>query len=203
MRLTNSEIRAKARQALGGQIFAGPWLTALLISLAIGAILAAASGISYGIGSVLLTGPLYLGLNLAYLKLVRGEEMKFETAFAGCNDFGSNFVLGIMQSLLIFLWSLLCYIPGIIKGYAYSMAFFIKADHPEYGWRECLNESERMMNGHKMDYFLLQLSFIGWTIVGTLACGIGTLWVTAYISASNAVFYDELKKSEFEFSSEE
>lgn len=203
MRLTNSEIRAKARQVLGGQIFAGPWLTALLISLVIGAVLAAASGISYGIGSFLLTGPLYLGLNLAYLKLVRGEEVKLGTAFAGCDDFGSNFVLGLMHSLLIFLWSLLCYIPGLIKGYAYSMAYFIKADHPEYGWRECLNESERMMNGHKMEYFRLQLSFVGWYIVGALVCGIGTLWVTAYMSAANAIFYEELKKSEIGFSSAE
>jgi len=203
MRLTNSEIRAKARAALGGQIFSNTWLTALLISLVIGAVLGAANSISCGVAVFLLTGPLYLGLNLAYLKLARGEEMKFENAFAGMNDFGSNLVLGFMQMLLVSLWSLLCFIPGIIKGYAYSMTYFIKADHPEYGWRECLNESERMMKGHKMDYFCLELSFLGWIIVGTLACGIGTLWVTPYMSTANAIFYEELKRAEFGFSTAE
>lgn len=196
MRLSNSQIRAKAREVLGDGIFSNNWLIAILISFVVGVIIAAASSISAGIGTILVIGPLYLGLNLAFLKLARGEGIKFETAFVGLNDFGSNLILGFMQSLLIFLWSLLCFIPGIIKTYAYSMAFFIKADHPEYGWRECLTESDRMMNGHKMDYFCLQLSFIGWMIVGYLVCGIGTLWVTAYMSTANAIFYDELKRAE-------
>ena len=50
---------------------------------------------------------------------------------------------------LSFLWSLLLFIPGIVKAYAYSMVYYVKADHPEYGWRECLDESQRLMTGHK------------------------------------------------------
>ena len=108
---------------------------------------------------------------------------------------------------LEFSLTILCCIPGIIKAYAYSMAYFIKCDHPEYGWRECLDESEKMMNGNKWRFFCLNLSFIGWMIIGILTCGIGFMWSNAYMSTSNAIFYDELKReqgyyAEPDFSSE-
>ena len=49
------------------------------------------------------------------------------------------------------------------------------------------------MQGHKMEYFLLQLSFIGWLLLGTLCCGVGLLWVNAYKQAANAHFYEQLR----------
>ena len=48
------------------------------------------------------------------------------------------------------------------------------------------------MNGNKWKLFVLDLSFIGWYIVGMLACGIGTLWVVPYNEAARAEFYQEL-----------
>ena len=77
------------------------------------------------------------------------------------------------------------------------MTFYIKNDHPEYTATEAITESRRMMDGHKMDFFLLQLSFIGWWIVGVLCFGIGTLWVQAYNETANAIFYEELKAKEY------
>ncbi len=196
MNISNSEIRAKARASLGGQIFNKTWLMAIVVAVIIGAVIGAANSISCGIASLLLTGPLYVGLHSAFLKIARGDsDVKIETTFEGCRDFGPNLVLGLMHSLIITLWSLLFIIPGIIKSYSYCMAYFVKVDHPEYGWRECLDESERMMKGNRMKYFWLQLSFIGWALVGSLACGLGVLWVNAYQSTSNAIFYEELKKS--------
>ncbi len=76
------------------------------------------------------------------------------------------------------------------------MSFYIKADHPEYDWRQCINESKAMMYGHKWELFVLDLSFIGWMIVGALCLGIGTLWATAYQSAARAQFYESLKPVE-------
>ena len=52
---------------------------------------------------------------------------------------------GLMMSLFTFLWSLLFVIPGIVKMYAYSMAYYIKLDHPDYGWKACIDESRRLM----------------------------------------------------------
>ena len=72
------------------------------------------------------------------------------------------------------------------------MSSFIAYDHPDYDWKKCLDESQRMMKGHKMEYFLLNLSFIGWMIVGALCLGVGLLWVKPYITAAQTSFYQNL-----------
>ena len=99
----------------------------------------------------------------------------------------------IMIEVFTFLWSLLFVIPGIIKAFSYSMAYYVKIDHPEYDWNACIKESMRIMDGHKMELFVLMLSFIGWTIVGLCACGIGLLWVEPYIETAYANFYNSIK----------
>ena len=101
--------------------------------------------------------------------------------------------MGLMSSLFVLLWSLLLLIPGIVKSYAYEMIYYIKADHPEYDWRACLKESQKMMKGHKGELFMLDLSFLGWYLVGALCLGIGDLWVIPYHEAAKAQFYLNLK----------
>lgn len=200
MNISNREIRAKARETLGKSIFSKTWLIAIAIGLIISGILAAANYISSGFATLFLSGPLYVGLNMAYLHITRGDkEVTIGSAFEGCYDFKSNLVLGLMHNLIIWLWSLLLIIPGIIKGFSYSMAYYIKADHPEYGWRECLEESEKMMKGYKLKYFLLNLSFIGWLLLSIVTFGLASFWVSAYMSTASAVFYDELKREKYIF----
>jgi uncharacterized membrane protein len=123
-------------------------------------------------------------------------EAKLETSFSGFNDFGANLLIGLMSGLFVFLWSLLLIVPGIIKAYAYSMAFYIKNDNPTYDWKQCLDESQRMMTGNKGKLFLLDLSFIGWILLGALCCGIGTLWVSPYMEAARANFYEDIKNND-------
>ena len=140
--------------------------------------------------SILITVPLTYGLKKSFLDLVMGRsELNIESLFSGFKSYGDIVSLGFMTWLLTFLWSLLFIIPGIIKSYAYSQAYYVKAEHPEYNWRQCLDESEEMMRGYKFSYFILQLSFIGWIIVGALACGVGTLWVSPYAECTYANFY--------------
>ena len=161
----------------------------LVVLLIEGAILSALS--FTGIGTIILMGPLAYGVSKVFLRRVYGDEnIKIETMFDGFkDDFGGTLLLGLMQSVFIFLWSMLFVIPGIIKTYSYAMSFYIKVDHPEYDWQACLNASKTMMRGHKAELFVLDLSFIGWTIVGMLALGIGTLWVAPYMECTRANFY--------------
>jgi uncharacterized membrane protein len=51
-----------------------------------------------------------------------------------------------------------------------------------------------LMDGHKMELFLLDLSMIGWAILCCLTCGIGTLFLTPYVYSCHAHFYEDLKK---------
>ena len=195
--MSNYEIRAKARQDLGNSIFSNSWMISLVVYLLVGLILGACSSILPGIGAIIVTGPLYVGMAKYFLLLSREPaEAKLETSFSGFNDFGANLLIGLMSGLFVFLWSLLLIVPGIIKAYAYSMAFYIKNDNPTYDWKQCLDESQRMMTGNKGKLFLLDLSFIGWILLGALCCGIGTLWVSPYIESARANFYEDIKNND-------
>jgi len=192
--MTRQEIKLRARQQLGGQIFGNLWLMALLVCFVYAAICGAAGTILPGIGAIIILGPMGYGLSLVFLKQYRyGGEMDFSDLFRGfTDDFGQTFLIGLLTSIFTFLWGLLFVIPGIVKTYSYSMAYYIKIDNPDYGWRECIDASRAMMNGHKWDLFVLDLSFIGWYIVGSLVLGIGTLWVVPYHTAARTIFYDNL-----------
>ena len=193
--LSRPEIRAKARAALGGNIFEKKWLMALLASLIVAVVsgtLAAIPGIG-AVAMLVVTGPIAIGTAIYYLKLSRGENAELTDLLEGFKkDFVGNFLLGFMQALFIMLWSLLFVIPGIVKSYSYAMSTYIKADHPEYTWNQCITESRNMMRGHKFELFLLQLSFIGWAIVASL-CLVGDLWLTPYTATSYAEFYNQRK----------
>lgn len=194
MYISNSEIRARARETLGTNIFDRRWFTLIGMQIVISLVLSAANYLCLGLGTLLLCGPLYVGLYKVYTQVARGDSfIKFDTVFEGCYNFGPNMSLGVMHTLKILLWSLLFIVPGIIKSHSYALAYYIKADHPEYGWRECLNESEAMMSGYKLKLFKLRLSFIGWFLLSILTLGIGMLWVDVYLQTATAIFYEELK----------
>lgn len=100
----------------------------------------------------------------------------------------------IYRYVLIILWSLLLIIPGIIKSYSYILVPYLMHDNPELTCREALNRSEAMMKGHRMDMFLLDMSFLGWIILGVLAFGVGVFFVTPYIESAHVAFYEDLKE---------
>jgi uncharacterized membrane protein len=118
-----------------------------------------------------------------------------------CFSFGFDIqnYRGIVQTMLlrdifIFLWSLLFIIPGIIKAYAYRMVPYILANNPNLGVNEAITLSNEMTRGHKLDMFILDLSFMGWYLLGALALGIGVLFVMPYENATNAELYLVLRK---------
>jgi len=192
--MSRFEIKAAARAQLGGKIFGSSWMMALLVCLILGVIEGAAGTILPGVGALIITGPMAYGVCYMFLKQRRdGCKMDLNDLFSGfSSDFGQNFLIGLMSSIFIALWSLLLVFPGIIKYYAYSMAYFIKADNPDYDWQQCIRASKELTYGHKGELFVLDLSFLGWYIVGSLLLGIGTLWVVPYHTAAKAVFYDQL-----------
>ena len=192
--MTRAQIKALAREQLGGGIFKSPWLMALAACAISSILIGAAGSILWGLASLIVTGPLGYGLAYILLKQARDRQpIQLGDLFKGFStDFKNTFLLGLMMGIFIALWSMLFVIPGIVMSYAYSMAYYIKLDHPEYTWKECLNQSKAMMKGYKMTLFVQDLSFIGWFIVGSLCFGVGTLWVVPYQAAARAQFYNAL-----------
>ena len=96
----------------------------------------------------------------------------------------------LVQSLLIVLFTCLLIVPGIVKAYEYRMVPYLLADHTEMSWRDALKKSKEMMQGNKMDTFILDLSFIGWGLLAACTCGIlAVFWVTPYMYATGAELY--------------
>jgi uncharacterized membrane protein len=145
------------------------------------------------LGSIIISGPLSLGMALIFLRLVRGESIDIAMMFKGFEDFLRSFVSGLLVAIFTFLWTLLLIVPGIIAGLSYSMTFFILNDDPQITPSEAIRKSKEMMNGHKMNLFMLQLSFLGWFILGMLSMGIAFLWIGSYYAAALAIFYQELQ----------
>lgn len=99
-----------------------------------------------------------------------------------------------LMNLKILLWLFLFIVPGIIKAYEYSMIPYLLAENPNLSADEAFSLSKQMTTGQKMDLFVLDLSFLGWIILGLICCGIGILFLQPYPEATRAEVYLILKQ---------
>ena len=186
---SSSELKRQAKNKLVGK-----WGTAILVCFIEGALLALASGVSCGLATLIISGPLCVGVAyfmLAYAR--RTPPVGVSDMFHGfTQSIGANIVAYILITLYTFLWSLLFIIPGIVKSYAYAMTQYILADHPEYTATEAIEKSQELMKGNKFRLFCLELSFIGWIILSGIAFGIPLIWVIPYMEMTKAEFYQNL-----------
>ncbi len=118
----------------------------------------------------------------------------FANVFYGFKEhYGHNMWAIFIRNLFLSLWSLLLIIPGIIKSFSYAMVPWIMAENPNLKATRAITISREMMNGEKWRMFWLNLSFIGWYILGTLCFGIGVLFVIPYHRAAVAELYGALR----------
>lgn len=99
-----------------------------------------------------------------------------------------------LMNLKILLWLFLFIVPGIIKAYEYSMIPYLLAENPNLSASQAFSLSKQMTTGQKMDLFVLDLSFLGWIILGLICCGIGILFLQPYPEATRAEVYLILKQ---------
>jgi uncharacterized membrane protein len=172
--------------------------------------------------SLIISGPLNLGVTLYFLKLARTRNGLIEDIFSGFKKFGSAFLLNLLIVIFTVLWAAIGVVPGvilmlimrslegvvlgsiligivggisaIIASLRYSMAYYIMNDNPEMSALEAIRASKEMMKGNKGKLFMLTLSFAGWFILGFIALFIGLLWVGAYYNTAKVNFYEDLKR---------
>lgn len=134
------------------------------------------------------------GLLSFYFKLARGDaaNASYKDIFSKCKMAIPYFLIMLVTGIFVCLWSILFIIPGIIAAFKYSMATYLYLDDPSLGVMGSINKSKEITNGHKMDLFALELSFIGWFILGMLTLGILYLWIIPYLGVSVVLFYDEI-----------
>lgn len=194
------DYRDRARASLG-QNWTGPkWGTFAVIQLVYVLIEVAVGACSVYVGGVvalLIAGPFALSFATIALDFVRGGSAQVTNLFDGFKNFGSSFLLNLLNSIFIFLWTLLLIVPGIIKSYAYAMSFYILRDNPQMTADEVRRTSIAMMQGNKWRLFCLQFSFIGWHLLSLLTLGILSFWITPYVQTATAEFYESLDKPYF------
>ncbi|MFC3798736.1 DUF975 family protein [Cohnella sp. GCM10012308] len=194
---TSSELRARARTTLQGK-----WTEPVLLALVYFVILTVIGIIERipligWVASLVLTGPLMLGVYGYFQDLVRERTPSIGGLFSGFNRFSEAFILNLLIGIFVFLWTLLFIVPGIIAAIRYSQAFFILRDNPGIGGLEAINRSKAMMAGNKGRYFGFCLSYLGWAILGSIPFGIGLLWVTPYFYTGLAHFYEDLNQANY------
>ncbi len=208
---TNPIFRAEARRALDGKWGDMVLLTFLFLLITQVASLPsnlvplftesapglASSLNAAGILLTLLLLPMSWSYTITLLRNHRGEPTGLSNLFDGYRDFSRIFTTILLQGIYIFLWSILLIIPGIIKSFSYALTPYILKDEPGLSNNAAIERSMEMMEGHKMQLFLLMLSFIGWIILAIFTCGIGFLWLSPYMYAATAAFYEDVK-AEFE-----
>lgn len=134
------------------------------------------------------------GYAIYTLNIIKGDSASLWNLLDGFEMFWRVIWLSILESIFIFLWSLLFIIPGLIAFYRYRQALFLLIEHPEMSVYECIRESSRLMRGHKAELFSLDLSFIGWMLLSMLPV-IGYLvniWFAPFYKITQALYYRQL-----------
>ncbi|MGF2385696.1 DUF975 family protein [Lentilactobacillus otakiensis] len=149
------------------------------------------------LGSLIAMGVAFMAVDAMRQKLTYEQPFqKSMTIFNNVDYFLGTIVIYIIEQVFIFLWMLLLFIPGVIKAIAYSQAFYVYRDAVDRGekmsYLDAITESRKLMDGHKWDYFVMELSFIGWGLLVVVTLGIAAIWVQPYMVLSFGNFYREL-----------
>lgn len=150
------------------------------------------AGLFTSLASIIVSGFFGFGIINYFLKRSRNEEVTWKNVFDKKDLTIYFIVISLIVSIFTFLWSLLLIIPGIIAAFSYTMVYMVKLDNPEIGYMDAIRKSKELMKGHKWEYFLFNLSFIGWMILGIFTLGILYFWLVPYMSVAQCNFYNKL-----------
>lgn len=186
----HSNITTYARQALEGKwgLAAGATLLYFLVSIVPAMIPA---------GGLIVGGPLALGYAHFTQNISRGKQSEAGDVFEGFKRFLPATGAYLLIMLLSFIGFLLLIIPGIMLWAGLSQTFFIMNDEPELKVTEAMRKSWDMMDGYKVDYFLLVIRFIPWIILSVFTLFIGLIWLIPYMYTTLAKYHDTVKRIQY------
>lgn len=142
----------------------------------------------------LLFNPLEIGCKRFFIFSRVQETELNEIGVAFSSGYWNVVKVQFLRYLYIFLWSLLFVIPGIIKWYEYRMIPYLLAENPNLDSREAFRISSELMEGQKLDTFVLDLSFFGWSLLTVCTCSIvGIFYVMPYMAFTDAELYITLQ----------
>lgn len=166
------------------------------------------------------------GVSIAFLDVARGKNAEIGYLALGYKEGKRVFLTMLLKAVYLFCWTmagvivafllmgvlgflfkspllvlpiaLLSTIPAIMKSYSYAMTEYVVRDQPELGYGAAIQESVNLMEDHKKELFLLDLSLIGWYLLSCLTLGLGFLFLMPYYETAHAHFYEDLLKEQEE-----
>lgn len=145
--------------------------------------------------NITITSLLQVGFAKYMLNFINDKKPTIKQLFSKFKNYKQIITTYLYLYLNVFLWSLLFIIPGLIKCYSYSLVPYILAENKKITPRDALKLSKDMMCGHKLELFLIQLSFIGWHILSVYTLFLLELWIIPYKQTAIAKFLYEIKAS--------
>jgi len=143
----------------------------------------------------MLVMPVVTGLINAFSRLYCTSDPNVLRNFSRLASIDISHSIGgmFMMTIVIYLFTILLIVPGYIVSFSLFLTPYLLKDYPRLSVMETLRLSKKMMKGHKMRLFKLQLSFLGWLILCGLTLGIGLLWLIPYMMTTLAAFYQDVK----------
>ncbi|MDA9571805.1 DUF975 family protein [Flavobacteriaceae bacterium] len=174
------------------------WLTAVLISVIYGVLVGVPSELNaYGeILSLLLAGPLQLGMSIYFLNIVYNQPATIENLIEGFKPLLRVLLVYLIISIITLFGILLLIVPGIIIALGLSMSYYILIEKPELTIEEVLKESWRLTDGYKLELIVLHLRFIPWYLLGLLCFFVGIFVVLPWHQLTLANYYNYLKEQQ-------
>ena len=172
-----------------------PEVFAIIVATLIGIIIVVS--IIATLFNTFISNPISMGCRSFFLKNIDNPNTEVSEIKIGFTpNYMRNVITLFLKGLFIALWSLLFIIPGIIMGYAYTLTPYILAEDPDIKPMDAIRKSKEMMKGHKMEAFILDLSFLGWILLSALTLGLLFIfYVNPYMAAAEAQFYKEIKEA--------
>lgn len=146
-----------------------------------------------------LKGPLSYGRAKYYINMSRNEKLEVSQIVSGFNRwnlYGKTVAIKLLQMVYNLIGFILLIVPGIVMMYRYSMAFYIFADNPDLGVKECMKRSREMTAGNKAQLFALDLSYFWWYLLSVFTAGVLLLYVMPNVNTTKAYFYNVMAEKQ-------
>ncbi len=150
------------------------------------------SGFITGIASTIYS----VGYAHYVLEFVRGNRYDWKETI---NFVKKHWLVSLVVSIIVAIISavgfVLLVIPGIIVTIGLIFYQEVIVDNTELAYMDIVKKTWQMTKGHKMDLFILALSFIGWFFLVGITFGVAIIWVAPYLTITFTLVYEKLRKT--------
>lgn len=131
------------------------------------------------------------GYSIYCMGIRQGLEMPYSTLLDGLGAAGKLIWCSILMYVKVALWSMLFFFPGVVAAYRYRFAIYNLLTDSSLTASQAIRLSCEQTRGVKGQLFVLDLSFLGWTILSSLTLGILNIWLTPYVTLCDLAYFED------------